>query len=79
MLNPYLLERMAAERQRDLRAGAQGDHHQARGGATPASAPARRHANMVWRQIAPRRLVTGRVKSPLPENFVPAIAGPRPQ
>ena len=78
MLNPYLLEGMAAERQRDLRAGAQGDYHQARGGATPASTPPLRHASMVWRRIA-RRLVTGRVKSRVPENVVPAIAGPRPQ
>ena len=74
MLNPYLLEGMAAECQRDLRAGAQGEHHQARGGAKPASTPARRHASMAWWRIA-RRLVAGRVKSRMPETSSRPLPG----
>jgi len=75
MLNPHLLEGMAAERERDLRADAQGGHYRAPWRAMPA----RRHANMVWWRIAPRRLVTRRAKSPLRVDVASAIAGPRSQ
>jgi hypothetical protein len=73
-LGPYLLEKLAAERQRDLRIAAEGHHERA-----PTVSTSQHRRDSIWSRIAPRRRMIGRAESPLPVNVVPVMATPASQ